>query len=64
MEYNSEDLERQINSISLQLYMLWYVYIDVVSKVYAKLMKKLKFKYISELQDLYEEFVIKITDFP
>ncbi|CAD8143802.1 unnamed protein product [Paramecium octaurelia] len=64
VEYNSEDLERQINSISLQLYMLWYVYIDVISKVYAKLMKKLKFKYISELQDLYEEFVIKINNFP
>lgn len=42
--------------------MLWYVYIDVISKIYAKLMKKLKIKYITELQDLYEEFVIKINN--
>ena len=42
--------------------MIWYVYIDIVTKVQAKLMKKLKFKYISELQHLYEDFIIRINN--
>ncbi|CAD8060480.1 unnamed protein product [Paramecium sonneborni] len=62
IEYNNEDLESQINSISVQLYMIWYVYIDVISKVCTKMMRKLKLKYICELQALYEDFVIKLNN--